>query len=404
MPLIKLLVDQDSQLKEIIMVNRILPTLFTALICVSALASKPVVKSSGSMQIPLLRLKMVLDAFNNDDIAIGFYPGATTQYNNQLDSKYMPGIGALEGLSSLSSDNVQLSVNIVPLPALTELIIPLDVEAAGSNTFTLERTQLDSIPQIFDIWLMDKYAKDSINLRTTNSYAFSINKNDTTTFGANRFTVVIRQSQALCFRLTGFNGRKETIGNELTWTTQNEQNNTGFLVERSIDDGATFFVLDSLSSNGSGLYNFLDKSPLDGANLYRLKTTDMNGTVTWSNIVTIDSRKPVAAQAGNAVNVYPNPSNGYITLAINSAGGDVLSDSHLQLSTVQQSFTASKPNNALTYDIKIVNIRGVTVRSAISSSATWEDNVSNLAPGTYFVQVISKGDNKVVGKSSFVKL
>src|SRR6185503_6418509 len=160
MPLIKLLVDQDSQLKEIIMVNRILPTRFTALICVSALAAKPVVKRAGSMQIPLLRLKMVLDSFNNDDIAIGFYPGATPQYNNQLDSKYMPGIGALEGLSSLSSDNVQLSVNIVPLPALTELIIPLDVEAAGSNPFTLERTQLDSIPQIFDIWLMDKYAKD----------------------------------------------------------------------------------------------------------------------------------------------------------------------------------------------------------------------------------------------------
>ena len=347
---------------------------------------------------------MVLDAFNSDDIAIGFYPGATMQYNNQLDSRYMPGIDALEGLSSLSSDNVQLSVNIMPLPALTPLIIRLDVEAAGSNSFTLERTQLDSIPQIFDIWLMDKYAKDSVNLRTTNSYPFSINKNDTTTFGANRFTVVIRQSQALTFRLTGFNGRKETIGNELTWTTQNEQNNTGFLVERSIDEGATFFALDSLSSNGSGLYNFLDKSPLDGANLYRLKTTDMNGTVTWSNIVTIDSRKAAAAQVGNAVNIYPNPSNGFITLVINSAGGDVLSDSHLQLSTVQQSFTASKPNNALTYDIKIVNIRGVTVRSAISSSATWQDNVSNLVPGTYFIQVISKRDNKVVGKSTFVKL
>lgn len=386
------------------MVNRILSALFTALVCVSATAETPTLHRSNNMQIPLLRLKMVLDAFNSDDIAIGFYPGATMQYNNQLDSRYMPGIDALEGLSSLSSDNVQLSVNIMPLPALTPLIIRLDVEAAGSNSFTLERTQLDSIPQIFDIWLMDKYAKDSVNLRTTNSYPFSINKNDTTTFGANRFTVVIRQSQALTFRLTGFNGRKETIGNELTWTTQNEQNNTGFLVERSIDEGATFFALDSLSSNGSGLYNFLDKSPLDGANLYRLKTTDMNGTVTWSNIVTIDSRKAAAAQVGNAVNIYPNPSNGFITLVINSAGGDVLSDSHLQLSTVQQSFTASKPNNALTYDIKIVNIRGVTVRSAISSSATWQDNVSNLVPGTYFIQVISKRDNKVVGKSTFVKL
>ena len=347
---------------------------------------------------------MVLDAFNSDDIAIGFLPGSATQYNNQLDSRYLPGIDAPEGLASFSSDNVRLSVNIVPLPALAALVIRLDVEAANSNAFTLERTQLDSIPQIYDIWLMDKYTKDSVNLRTNNSYAFNINKNDTTSFGANRFTVVIRQSPALYFSLTGFSATNGAAGNQLNWTTENELNNTSFSVERSIDDGKTFFVLDSLSSNGSGLYSFVDKRPMDGTDLYRLKIKDMNGVITYSNIVAIDNGSTIAAQESNTLNVYPNPSNGYINLAINTGNGNVSSGGGLQTSALQAGFAALKPGKASTFDIKIVNIRGVVVRSATSSSATWQDNVSSLAPGTYIVQVINNGDNKVVGKSTFVKL
>ncbi len=388
------------------MVNRVLITLFTALLCISAKAETPARQRSNNMQIPLLRLKMVLDAYNNDDIAIGFYPTATTQYNNQLDSRYMPGIDAPEGLSSLSSDNVRLSVNVVPLPAIAPLIIRLDVESQSSNAFTLERTQLDSIPQIYDIWLMDKYSKDSINLRTTNSYAFNINKSDTTTFGANRFTVVIRQSPALAFHLLGFSASKATAGNELSWTTENEQKNTNFSIERSIDDGSTFFVLDSLTSNGGGTYGFVDKNPMKGSNLYRLKICDMNGVITYSNIVSVDieNTKTAVAQESNPVNVYPNPSSGNITLSINPGGSNASSDSRLQVSALQSGFTASKQSNTTTYDIKIVNIRGLVVRSATSSSATWQDNISNLAPGTYFVQVISNSNNKVVGKSTLVKL
>jgi len=386
------------------MAKRILAILFLLIACSATVWCSPRA-NNGGMQIPLLRLKLVLDQYNYDDIAIGFLSTATTQYNNQLDSKYMPGIDAPEGLSSFSSDNVRLSINLVPLPGTAPLMIRLDVEAQKSGPFTLERTELDSIPQVYDVWLMDKYTKDSLNLRTNTSYAFNVNKNDTASFGAYRFTVVIRQSPTLMMHLLGFSAKKGSVGNELTWTTENEQSSTTFSVERSIDDGKTFFVLDSLLSNGSGTYGYIDKSPMSGNNLYRLKIQDVNGVITWSNIVSMEGETGSATPESNALNVYPNPSNGVINVAVSPKGGNVSSsDGTLQTSALEQGFTASKPASTQTYVIKIVNIKGVVVKSATSSSASWQDNVSSLAPGTYIVQVTNSSDKKLVGESTFVKL
>jgi len=387
------------------MANRVLSFLFLLTACATSGWCLPPTNNQGGTAIPLLRLKLVLDAYNNDDIAIGFLSTATTQYNNQIDSRYLPGIDAPEGLSSLSSDNVPLSVNIVPLPAIAPLVIRLDVEAKNSGAFTLEQTELDSIPQVYDIWLMDKYAKDSLNLRTNTSYAFNVNKSDSASFGSNRFTVVIRQSPALMMHLLSFSAKKGSAGSELAWTTENEQSSTLFSVERSIDDGKTFFMLDSLSSNGGGAYTYVDKSPMSGDNLYRLKIQDMNGAITFSNVVSIeDETTTTAAPDVSVVNIYPNPSNGVINLSINPTGGSMPSGGNLQTSSVEQNLAVSKSAIASTYAIKIVNIKGIVVKSATSSSASWQDNVSSLAPGTYIVQVISNTDNKVVGKSSFIKL
>jgi len=385
------------------MVNRLSIILLLVIACATTVWSSPIANNNGNMQIPLLRLKLVLDESNYDDIAIGFLQTATTQYNNQIDSRYLAGIDAAEGLASFSSDNVPLSVNIVPLPGIAPLVIRLDVEARNSGPFTLERTELDSISQVYDVWLMDKYTKDSLDLRSNTSYAFNVNKNDTASFGSNRFTIVIRQNPAMMLHLITFAAKKGAVGNDLAWTTENEQSSTLFSVERSIDNGTTFFVLDSLISNGSGTYTYTDKSPMSGENLYRLKLQDMNGVVTYSNIVSLGSASAAAATTNSTLNIYPNPSNGVIHLAINPGDGNGSSGT-LQVNSQGQGFGVSKSATVASYSIKIVNIKGITVKSAIASSASWQDNVSSLAPGTYIVQVTSNSDNKLVGESTFVKL
>lgn len=382
--------------------NRILFAFFAMFITLPAWASVPNINNNPA--IPLLRLKMVLDSFNYDDIAIGFLASATTAYNNQIDSRYLPGIDAPEGFSSYSSDNVPLSVNVIPLPGNTPLVIRLDVEAQNSGPFTIQRTELDSIPQVYDIWLMDKYAKDSLNLRNNTSYAFNINKSDTATFGGNRFAIVIRQKPALPARLLSFDASKTGTGNQLEWTTENEQSTTSFSVERSIDAGQTFISIDSVESNGLGTYSYTDKNPLAGANVYRLKMTDITGVITFSDIVTVDDQTQ-AVKKDNAVSIYPNPSNGPINLTISpqTANASAANTNTLQVSTLNSRAAATGPQ-AASFAIKIVNINGVVVRSATISAPTWQDNLAALTPGTYFIQVVNNTDNKIIGKSTFIKL
>jgi trimeric autotransporter adhesin len=388
------------------MTNRILFTLYISLIGLTALASSPLPYRSTNTAYPLFRLKLVLDSFDYDDIAIGFNSSATTTYNNNIDSRYLPGINSPEGLSSLSSDDVQLSVNIVPLPKQGPLLIRLDVEAAKSGTFTLQRTELDTIPLIYDIWLMDKYTKDSLNLRTSTNYRFNINKNDSTSFGGNRFVVIIRENPALGFHLLNFGATKTTNGANTTWATENEQNSTGFIVERSIDDGKTFYPLDSLASTGAGTYSFTDKNPINGTDAYRLKITDVNNSVSYSNVATLtfDNTTPVETASNNSISIYPNPSNGVINLAINTGNNSAAGAQTPQANSLTHSFATLPASTNDSYDIKIVNITGTVIKTALSSSANWQANVSSLSPGTYIIQVINNNDKKVVGKSTFVKL
>jgi hypothetical protein len=390
------------------MLNRILLLPLIVLICTSAQASPVPAKSNNSTAYPLLRLKLVRDAYDYDDIAIGFNAAATTSYNNQIDSRYMEGINAAEGLSSLSSDSVQLSVNIVPLPKQASLVIRLDIEAANSGPFTLERTELDSIPAVYEIWLVDKFAKDSLDLRTGTSYAFTVDKNNSATFGSNRFQVVIRQNPGLGMHLLSFDAIKSAAAAELNWKTANEQNSTVFATERSIDDGATFYVLDTLVSTGSGTYSYTDKTPINGTDLYRIKITDMNGTVSYSNAVSLDfsSTSTETNTSTNNISIYPNPSNGVINLAISqNSNNNSPGNPQKQVTTATtQSFAAVSSAGAASYDIKIFNINGTVLKQASSSSPSWQTNVSTLLPGTYIIQVLNNNDKTLIGKSTFIKL
>lgn len=349
----------------------------------------------------LLRLKLYIDQDNYDDIAIGFNSGASETYDFNEDSEYLPGINAAEGLASFSSDGARLSINLLPLPTQAPDVIRLDVEAQSSGPITLKRTELDSLPKNYQFWLVDNYKKDSIDLRVDSNYAFTINKSDTATFGAWRFKVIIRQAAATApaFRLVDFNATKAPAGAEISWGTQNENNNTHFAVERSCDDGSTFSVIDTLVSSGAGNYNFTDNAPPATTVGYRVKITAANGTISYSNVVML-LYSVNAPPAANVLSIYPNPTNGMLNIKINQNENP---DNNL----VTQSTVALSPGSVTgttSYNIRIVNISGTTIKSAVSSTGNWQDNVSNLSAGTYIITVVNNSNNKLVGRSTFVKL
>jgi len=328
-----------------------------------------------------VRLVMKLDSINSDEILINFNANTKPAYNIFEDAHYRTGTGKVS-LSSLSSDNVPLAINQLPL-ALKGDTIKLKVGAAASGNYTLNLKSITGVPQIYDVWLKDAHTKDSVNMRTTSSYSFTINTTDTTTFGANRFSLVLVQNPALAYQLLSFDATK--AGNndkqvQLTWKTINEQNYTSFTVERSNDNGKTFNVVGSIFSSGAGAYSLLDRDPLKGDNEYRLKQVDFNNTVTYSKVIDIQF-----ADNGNNItshiSAYPNPAINIINLTI-----------------------VPKSKGNTTYEIKVSNSSGMVVKFAQVTEPSWQQNVSGLLTGTYLIQVTDKKDGDVIGQTKFVKL
>ncbi|MBS1526686.1 MAG: hypothetical protein JST19_13600 [Bacteroidetes bacterium] len=327
-----------------------------------------------------LRLQLAMDTVNTDGIIINFDPSAKAAFDPSEDARYKVGTGKVS-LSSLSRDNVALAINQLPLS--NGLVIPLKVSASAGGTYKLNMKSISGIPQIYDIWLKDAVTKDSVNMRATASYSFTINTSDTTTFGSRRFTIAIEQNPAMAYKLLSFNASKVDgkAAVQAVWTTQNEQNYTNFTVERSADNGKTFVVIGSVASSGQGTYSFTDNSPVNGDNQYRLKQEDINNNISYSNTADVVINTTTAPNITN-LSVYPNPVNSVVNVAI----------------------TSTKPTDQAIYDIRVVNSAGTIIKQASSSQANWQANVGDLFTGSYIIQVYNSKDKSLIGQTKFVKL
>jgi len=335
---------------------------------------------------PLLRLKMALDTTYAEETLIQFKPAASTNYVFNEDAPHRAGSGPVH-FASRSADSIALTINSMPLQI--SQTIPLNVYAQNDGVYTINMTQPAPLPALYDVWLMDGYKKDSLDIKNNPTYSFDISNADANSYGSGRFTLVIRQNPALMIHLLDFTAAKTSGGAQVVWQTENEQNYTNFTVERSTDNGATYTDLGGFASDAAGSYSFLDKAPPIAADQYRLKIKDLNGTISYSPAVTLMYANTSNSKFVNQVNVYPNPTGGTINLSI-----------------VQNTVTASGVFNVTNpaYNIVITNSMGSIIKTATSTQTQWNDDVSTLLPGVYFVQVVNANDKTVIGKTKFVKL
>ncbi len=345
-----------------------------------------------------LRLQIAMDSVNTDDIYIGFASNASPQFVDDEDAPYKAGTGKVK-MASRSSDDVLLAINKMPLPGQKQATIALFVTAGAYGTYKLNMTELKGIPQIYEVWLMDAYKNDSLDMRHNTTYAFDITA-DSNSYGNKRFQLVIRQNPALGLHLLNFTATKEPNGAQVVWKTENEQDYTNFTVERSTDNGVTFDVLGGFASDNIGTYSFLDKRPATAANQYRLKLQDLNGNITYSNTVTLMYANSNDNLVNNNLSIYPNPAKSTLNLNINQSFGSTPY-------TTQSSSSIAKPLAAIAgtvYGIKIVSSTGSVMKAVTTTAQDWQTDVSSLTPGTYIIQVINNSNNSVVGKGTFVKL
>lgn len=105
---------------------------------------------------------------------------------------------------------------------------------------------------------------------------------------------------------------------ELTWVTAQEINNRQFDVERS-SNKKEWIVVHTITGKGSSNkvnnYYAKDESPLKGLSYYRLKQTDLDGSVDYSKIVAVT----IIDEQQKMLDVFPNPNNGSFQITFNSS-------------------------------------------------------------------------------------
>ncbi len=115
---------------------------------------------------------------------------------------------------------------------------------------------------------------------------------------------------ALPVHLLNFDASKLNSMVKLKWITENEVSFSHYEIEKSAD-GQRFdrmTIIKSKQFNGKNEYEAADTNPKDGANYYRLKMVDKDGTATYSKIVRIDFK------GTGLINVWPNPATDYIII------------------------------------------------------------------------------------------
>jgi len=339
-------------------------------------------KPASIANLQYLKLRLAKDSISTDETMIKFNSHASLNYNVNTDAIYKTGYGAVS-MSNLSADNFNLAIHAVPLPKLQAQSMGLSVSANATGIYSISLKDIVSVPRIFDVWLMDNYKKDSLDMRQNVTYQFYLNRSDTSSFGSKRFTLVIRQNPAYAYKLINFTANKmqEARHVQVAWDTRNEENYTNFTVERSTDNGATFSVLGGVDATGAGKYSFIDQSPSIGTNLYRLKQEDLNNTISYSKIVTIQYANQSNRIAGSNLTIFPNPVSNNINLAI-----------------------STQNNTAGLYSIRFMNTSGRLVKEASTSQQSWQGTTENLQPGTYVIQVFNNKTQTLVGENKFVKL
>lgn len=160
---------------------------------------------------------------------------------------------------------------------------------------------------------------------------------------------------ALPVSLTNFRVQNSERTALLSWETESEENSAYFAVERS-EEGLTFGSIGTVSAKGNSdqkqFYQLTDHNPMIGTSYYRLKMTDLNGSIRYSPIVSSKRTSPIQ--------VVPNPTNGHFdVIGLNGTNRLELTDLQGKIirtkETTEESVSFDLKNEPGIYLLKINN-------------------------------------------------
>ena len=144
---------------------------------------------------------------------------------------------------------------------------------------------------------------------------------------------------------------------DLNWRTVSETDNDYFTIERSIN-GVLFEKVTEVNGAGNSSliidYKSVDDTPYLGVSYYRLKQTDFNGNISYSN------SKKVSLEV-ETFSIYPNPSK------------------------LGKQITIESSSSVSDYSIEIYSMIGKLISSTHYSSNLNQLPLDNLASGNYLI-------------------
>jgi hypothetical protein len=185
--------------------------------------------------------------------------------------------------------------------------------------------------------------------------------------GFSQFGIGGRSNITLPISVNYLRGNRVGSSHNLNWKVTCTTSPTATMVLERSADNRTYRAINSITADAlrcNSPFDYVDASPLVGINYYRLRITDANGKVTYSNTIAMNNSK-----AGiSIVNIAPNP-------VVNSATINI----------------ASAQNGTIRLVVTDVTGREWMVQNEdiIAGSNQIPLNVAKLAAGTYQITAIT---------------
>jgi len=188
--------------------------------------------------------------------------------------------------------------------------------------------------------------------------------------------VKLADATPLPIKLVAFNAiaatNQRSINTIVTWKTSIESGIKNYIIERSMD-GEQYVSIGQVKPNNSAnsTYRFVDTNPIEGINYYRLKTTEIDGGISYSSVASVlfESKQPQIA-------VYPNPT------------------------TISEARISFKNISVGNYSISLYDLIGKRTYSQkiehLAANSIYKLDIANKIPSGYHLLQVKDSKGKVV--------
>ncbi|PWT88454.1 MAG: hypothetical protein C5B54_10630, partial [Acidobacteria bacterium] len=165
-------------------------------------------------------------------------------------------------------------------------------------------------------------------------------------------------------------GYAKNGGIQIDWIVYTEYNVNHYEIERSANGVQQFATVGRTPANNQSEYEWLDVSPMNGNNFYRIKSVDIDGNISYSIIIRVNF-----SHDGD-ISVYPNPAQkGHVSF---------------QSANLQKG----------TYTLKIINSNGQEVykQNFVHEGGAFSETISlpaGIKSGMYSLQLITGNEVRI---------